>query len=414
MQTSQRHRRRGSMYVAILGCAMIVTVIGLSALMATRVERQYAQGTGDFAQARLYAQSTVEMGFHRIANDPNWRSTYPNGVWETDQPIGQGTYTLEGIDPNDAELNNDDMDPVVLTGIGEQGDTRYKLQVTLTAVIDPIEALRTAVHAGSMIVMTGKSLTATGAPASTNGLLQLDGGATVTGDVEAGSLSNGGTITGTITVPAPAKNMPDPGVFDMYAGIATPSAAPDIIDKAVFAPGYNPWGATNTDGVYLITKPAGTLTIQDSRIQGTLVVQMNGGTVVLDKAVLVERFRPDYPTLIVNGDVELLYPSDGNSLSESILTTNFNPTGAPYQGVSDDLQDDTYPSEIQGLVHVTGTLRLKTTARVRGVVICESALTADDNNEIVYDPDLYANPPWGYTTPPVMKTSPGTWRRVVD
>lgn len=402
------------MYVAVLGCAMIVAVIGLSALMATRVERQYARGTGDFAQARLYAQSAVEMGLHRIANDPNWRSTYPNGVWESNQLIGDGTYTLEGTDPDVQPLNNNDMDQLVLTGTGMQGDARYKLQVTLDAVIDPIEALRTAIHAGSITVTGGKALTATGAPVSANGLLQLDGGATVTGDVEAGSLSNGGTITGTITVPAPPKDMPDAAVFSMYAGIATPMAAPTAIDKAVIAPGLNPWGATNPEGVYMISMAGGALNITDSRIHGTLVVQMNGGTVVLDKAVLLQSFRADYPVLIVDGNVELLFPSDGNSLSEPVLATNFNPAGAPYEGASDDLQDDTYPSEIQGLVHMTGTLRLATTARVRGVVICESAVTADDNNEIVHDPDLYANPPWGYTTPPVMKISPGTWQRVVD
>jgi len=62
---------------------------------------------------------------------------------------------------------------------------------------------------------------------------------------------------------------------------------------------------------------------------------------------------------------------------------------------------------------MTGTLRLKTTARVRGAIICESAVTADDNNEIVYDLALYTNPAWGYTTPPVMKIARGTWS-VVD
>jgi hypothetical protein len=78
------------------------------------------------------------------------------------------------------------------------------------------------------------------------------------------------------------------------------------------------------------------------------------------------------------------------------------------------LQDDTYPNEIQGLVHVTGALLLRGTARVRGVVICEGAVVAEENNEIVYDADLYANPPVGYTMPPRMVVAQGSWQQVVD
>lgn len=127
MMRKWNHRRRGSMYVAVLGVAMIVTVIGLSALMATRVERQYARGTGDFAQARLYAQSAIEMGFFWISDDPDWRTR----EWEADQPIGQGTYTLEGIDPDDDNLEAEPNNSIILIGTGVQGEARYKLQVTV-------------------------------------------------------------------------------------------------------------------------------------------------------------------------------------------------------------------------------------------------------------------------------------------
>jgi cytoskeletal protein CcmA (bactofilin family) len=412
--TAAAHRRRGSIYVVVLGCAMAITVIGLSALLTLRVERRFAEGTSDFAQARLHAYSAIEDGLFRIHSDPGWRTTYPNGIWKSGAPIGSGIYTLIGEDLLDSDLSDSDTDSLVLTGVGIQGDARYKLEVTLVAQADPIEALRTAIHAGSMVVMGGKSLTATDGPVSTNGLLQLDGGAEVFGDVECGSLNNGGTISGTITVPAPTKSMPDPEVLNWYAGIATPVVVPDTIERAVLTPGYNPWGATNPDGAYLITKAGGTLNIVDSRIQGTLVIQMNGGSVVFGNAVFLQRYRSDYPVLIVDGNVEFLFASSGNELSESALATNFNPTGASYLGDTDVLQDDSYPSEIQGLVHVTGTLRLKSTATVKGVVICESEVTADDANVIVHDPTLYTSPPEGYTTPPTMVISDGSWKQVVD
>lgn len=414
MNTYSHNHRRGSIYITVLASAMIIAVIGVAAATVVRVERRDTAMSADFAQARLYAQSAIEKGLHLIQTDPNWRLNFTSGVWASNQPIGNGTYSLEGIDLADGNLANSATDALVLKTTGVQGGARCKLQLTLTADVDPLDALQTAIHAASITVMGGKTLTATGAPASTNGLLELQAGALLTGDAEAASLSNGGTITGTVTVPAPAKDMPDASVISDYAALATPIAVPTTIDKQVLAPGYNPWGATNPDGVYLISLAGTTLTITNTRIHGTLVVQNPGGKVVLDSAVFLQNYRADYPVLIVDGDVELLYPSDGNSLSELTLLTNFNPLGAGFLGEVDTLLDDEYPSEIQGLVHVTGTLLLKQTARVRGAIICENAVTADDNNEIVHEPNLYTNPPVGYTKPPVMRVSPGTWHQVVD
>ena len=124
-------RRRGSVYVVVLGVAMIVTVIGLSALVAVRIERRSLAGGTDFAQARLYALSAIEMGFFWIRDDPAWRDNRPSGVWVADQPIGNGTFTLEVIDPDDNNLKAEPNDFIVLTGTGLLGDARFKLQVTV-------------------------------------------------------------------------------------------------------------------------------------------------------------------------------------------------------------------------------------------------------------------------------------------
>lgn len=124
----RRHRRRGVTYVLLVGTAMIVTVIGLSALVAARVQLRSAEGTNDSAEARFYAQSAVEMGFLMIRGTSTWRNDLGSGFWLTDQPIGTGTFSLEatildgGGDPND--------DPVVLTGTGVCGQARHKMQAT--------------------------------------------------------------------------------------------------------------------------------------------------------------------------------------------------------------------------------------------------------------------------------------------
>jgi hypothetical protein len=118
---------------------------------------------------------------------------------------------------------------------------------------------------------------------------------------------------------------------------------------------------------------------------------------------------------LVEGNVTIKHKSASvPSLSEDTCNTNFNPTGAPYTGVTDSDKSDTYPNEIRGLVHVKGSLTLQDTARIVGVVICEGPVTGGGTNTIVYDASLYTSPPKGYTFVEGMKVSPGTWRQVVD
>lgn len=384
---------------------MAIAVVGIAALTVVRVDRRAVAGMSDAMQARVNAQSAIDIGLQRMVEDANWRTTYMSGTWENLVTIGSGSYTLEGVDPDDDDLADDDTQPVTMTGIGMQGSARFELQAQFTPILQPLDALGAALHCGSITVKGGKVLTATGAPVSTNGLFTIDGGGTMAGDVEAASLSNGGTITGTTTVPAPNKDMPAAAVIDAYTARATVMSAPNTIDKAVIGPNANPWGVGDPDGLYLITMTGGTLTIHNSYIRGTLVVKTNGGKVVLDQTLFMQNARADYPVLIVDGDVELNYDSQSAVLSEATLLTDFN-------GDLDML--DEYPSEVQGLIHLTGNLRLTNTALVRGTIICAGAVTADGDNTIVYDVNLFTSPPWRYTKAVGMSLVSGSWRHIVN
>ena len=111
----------------ILGLSLIVTVLALGAIAAVRARSRASLGMEDVAAARLYAHAAIEIGRLRIATIPAWRASFPNGVWQTNAPVGSGTYTLEGIDPGDGDLADDDTDPVVLIGTGKKGPARQKI-----------------------------------------------------------------------------------------------------------------------------------------------------------------------------------------------------------------------------------------------------------------------------------------------
>lgn len=132
--TAGRWRRRGSIYVVVLGSAMVVMVIGLGALAGVGLERRTAQSASEFNRARLYARSGIEMGFHWISEDSNWRTTHSSSsAWATQKPIADGTFDLTVVDPDDGDIQLGTNDSLLMTGTGYCQNAKYTLQVTLAA-----------------------------------------------------------------------------------------------------------------------------------------------------------------------------------------------------------------------------------------------------------------------------------------
>lgn len=406
-------RRRGGIYVALLGCATAVAVIGFSAIALVRIDRRATAGLNDMGYARAAALSAVDLGVLLVKSDPDWRTARANGAWLSNRALGDATFSLLLTD-DDGDLADDPRDAVTLRGIGDRGAARYQLQLRLTPDRPALAALQTALHAGGDVtVNTGKTVSASGGPLSLNGALNNNG--TITGNVEAVSVSRAGTIVGVLSTPVAAKDLPFSDVFDSYVARATTISPPGgTIHHVVLSPGSNPWGATNADGLYYINAVGADVTISNARIDGTLLVRTNGNKLIVNGTVCMTNHRSDYPVLIVDGDARLGCTTDAAGLSESTQGTNFNPAGSPYQGATDNDTTDTYPGEIQGLVHVRGTLLLEQTATVRGGVICESTVDCNGSNTLVLDPTLYSNPPDGYRGVGQMLVVPGSWQRVVD
>ena len=421
---STRRRRRGSIYIVVVGVAMIVSVLALGAILVRRIERRTSQGTADVAEARTYALAAIEIGRLRIKNDSDWRNTYSNGVWEADVPIGSGTYTLEGIDPDDGVLNNGADHPLVLIGTGEKGLARQKMQVRLVAEVRALDCLSAAIHAGgNFTVNSGTTISATGGPVSTNSELANSG--TVDGDVEANSVSGSGTITGTTTVPAPAKEMPDSSVFDFYTDPANGtyidvtsiplSSGFRYLETQVLSPNSNPYGTqdTNPQGIYVIDCMGEKLAIQNCRIVGTLVL-LNAGGVSEVYTVNWEPAVANYPALLVQGDVDF-YINSGNILEEGPpLSFNFNPPGTPYLDVDDEDTDDTYPVVIKGLVYVSGAVETWQSPAFDGVVVVGNTMTANTSLNLTYRSTFLNDPPPGFEAPVRMKIATGSFQQVVD
>ncbi|MFH0982679.1 MAG: carbohydrate binding domain-containing protein [Planctomycetota bacterium] len=95
---ARRTRRRGASYVFFLGTAMLVTIIGLSALTVVRVKRQAAEAVNDRTAAQEYAQSAVEQAVLTIYTTANWRNSLAHNTWSAAQPLGEGTFVWKLVD----------------------------------------------------------------------------------------------------------------------------------------------------------------------------------------------------------------------------------------------------------------------------------------------------------------------------
>jgi hypothetical protein len=415
MRRNRRNHRacRGSICLHVLASSLLVTILGLGSLLAVRLQMRSARLSRDVAEARVCAASAIQVGLWCVKQDASWRTTRPNGVWLQDKPLGAGRFTLEGVDPTDSVLSDSQYEPIILTGTGTKGAARHKMQLTLVPVIKPLEALSTCLHGSTLItVSSGKLITLVGAPLSTNGQLANNG--TIDGSAQANVITGAGTITGTSTPAAPAKPMPDTSVITNYASKATTIAYSGDIDKAVLAPGCNPWGSTDPNGLYVLNTGGSAITIKNTRIYGTLVINAPNKTVTLDGAMFCQNYNSQFPVLLVNGNLVIKCTSASTTLSESTNSKNYNPTGAPYEGVTDTDTSDTYPNEIRGLIHVNGSVTLQQTARIVGTILCHSTVSFEGTNTLVHDPSLVACPPNGYTYVDGMAISPRSWKQVVD
>jgi len=422
MTASRRIRRppsvrRGSIYVAVLGTAMIVSMIALAAIHVSRGEVARLSGAQQVASAEFLAQSAIELALARIANDPTWRSTYTSGVevpagasWLT---LGDGAIKFYLVD-DDGDLTDDAKDAVTLYGMGRRGEATSVASVRLQPGGAALNCLDAAIHAGAGVSMVGGAL-------NCNQMVSANGSVTTLTGAFATDVWSTGLITGAVTgtpypLQTPAREMPDPNtLFDYYiangTAISISSVPGDTIKKVVLSATNNPYGPTNSQGIYFIDTEGHALTIQECRIAATLVIISPNDTTKIDRTIFWEPAANSLPSLLVNGAVEMKW-SGGTSLSEASLGANFNPPGSPYLGATDNDTSDSYPGVIRGLVYVSGNLIINNTCTLEGCVVAGGSIAPSSTTvNMTYRPVNRNNPPPGFAGGNGVRIVPGTWRR---
>ena len=161
INTRKRAKRRGSTFILVLGVTTLVSLFALLAISQQRIQRRMVSSTENSTRARATADAAIRIGLQLIANDSNWRTTYSNGNWVTNKIIAsQGTYTIQGVDPYDADLADNVLDPLVLTGIGTYKGTVQNKEMTLLPKHKPLDCLNYAMCVSNQATFNSSTMRA--------------------------------------------------------------------------------------------------------------------------------------------------------------------------------------------------------------------------------------------------------------
>ncbi len=391
---------------------MIAALISLTALHLSRAETDRLAGAEQIAAAELLSQSAIELAIARINADPDWRTAYTSGqaVPSTNGwlSLGAGELKFVLVDA-DGNLSDDNKDAVTLQGFGRRGEAISVASVQLQPSGAALNCLDSALHGGALL--------------SSSGAITCNQTASSNGDITVGSLSGdawavgfiAGAVSGTTSpLQSPPREMPDPiAVFDYYlvngTAINVNSIPNNKITKCVLSAGSNPYGPVNSQGIYVLDCQGTILSIEDCRIEATLVFLSTQNTLVIGKNIHWEPPAPSLPALLVKGNLEMQWLG-GSPLVET--SVNYNPPGTPYMGVSDNDMADSYPGVIRGLVYASGNLYVTSQCALEGTVVTGGALIATAPVNIAYSAVNPSNPPPGFSGGTRVRIVPGTWKRL--
>ncbi|MEZ6234700.1 MAG: hypothetical protein R3B68_10975 [Phycisphaerales bacterium] len=427
MRPSSTKPRRASVYVLVLATAAIATAAGLGGILVQRTRLRAASTNADIDAARLAAASGLEYALARIDADPNWRTTLGAGSWLDAAPLGNATLRVNCIDPaslakaappgqshglsaqgmqlaQSGSTPLDDSDPtspIILQSIGEAGDACQVFEACIEFDRFPMGVLNCAAYAGVFAYTELTTLTANAPVHSAGSMNALV--ANVNADAEAVGSITGLTYARASNSSATPRTAPGTDLVATWAALGTtiPSGVypANTIQRGVLARGVAFGSYTNTTSdVFVINAAGATITIQNVRVYGTLVI-LNAASVVVASSVRFDPVTPGYPSLIVQGPIRMQVST--TALSESTNNTNYNPTGAPYAGVTDNDKADTYASGFSGIVFATDDITIENNLTMTGTLVTLDTLTVRKPLTITHDPNvLTAAAPGFYTIIP--------------
>ncbi len=365
---ARRARRRGSAYVMMLACAVIVTAITLGGIALNKAQRDVYQAQDEIRRARQAAASGLEASTQILMPAIDARRSFddPDGL---PKQIDNVDLAYDIIDASDGDLTDDITQAIDVTVEARVGSARQMITGRMTPRLTPIGMAKYGLAATAAVKLTNTSVDAVAGIYSGSGVAAS--GSNVSAPVYSAGNITGSTYlstTGRVTA-ASTIDLTDPTELFAAATRISYNAIPGgNIDKAVLSPTINPYGAsTNPRGIYLIDCGGERLRVRNSRIIGTLIVLNPKSDSKWEDSVNISTYDSRLPAVVWVGPLE--WATKSTDLSEASLKVSLNPPGAPYLSQSDTDQLDSLPSLITGTIVVVGDLTVGGSLSVDGRVL---------------------------------------------
>ena len=400
--------RTGSAYLLAVIVTAILTTVGLASIAIVSRARQTSALRESVGIAQASIESGLDLASHRMTLAPDWRTLYSTAPIVNAVTIGSGTVTVTGT-AVDATITSD----VELVAEAVAAEAVQIVTATLRPKGVAMSGLGSALHVTGDITFEGANVYADAPITSNADVLAIT--SEINAPIQAVGTIAGTTYLGTTQQSADPRTSPDPSMIDTLAADAVwipfDSLPSGRIENILLSPTNQPYTAvTHPDGLYAIDCGGANITVSTCRIVGTLILLDVGSSSIIENSVLLQPARPDYPSLLVDGSITIRI--DRMMLTESDAGVNLNPTGTPYEGFTDAMIDDRYPSEIRGVVFVSETLTTRKRAVFRGAVFA-NALDCRGSLSIRHDSSLQRNPPAGFVDHYTYALVPGTWKKSV-
>ena len=124
-----RSARGGSSHVMVLSLAIVLTIVGISAITVSRVRTRGTVQANEWTDAQMLAFSAGEHALTTINDDPDWREHLQGQTIQ--RTLGGKTFSWQVVDEADGDLTDDPTEPATLRVTGVAGQASYSLKVDL-------------------------------------------------------------------------------------------------------------------------------------------------------------------------------------------------------------------------------------------------------------------------------------------
>ncbi len=434
IRVTRPRERRGTAYLLTISVGSLAAAVALTSIVLRGEQLDDALAAADAAHARTLAQAGLEVAASRIVRDSNWRHTIHGDTFIPAFNLGRGSFTVTVEDPMDGDPRNGDGDPIILTSTAHAGDATFAVQAPIVFRYIPHEALSHSAYTENELRLASNTSLITNKPLKANDYRVASGSAIDGPTPDGGNYSDatsggdgsgggggliggglGGIIGGIGSIIGGLQNLLNAllssqdspawlptNIISTYRVMGPRFTPSDFgqgrfeIRQTILAPGYGWLAAYPNETVIVLDARGQNVTIENARIVGTLVI-LDAPRVDLINAVLIEPITPNWPALLVQGEVRITM--DGRPLDEAAIGFNFNPHDAPFEGASNNNQTDVFQSRIGGLVYATREIDLESDVRIEGPVLSHRRIRLTGGTTRITVPDELAEFP-----PPAFRT----------